>query len=52
MRWDSRSGTPGAKQHCNPAKQQEEAEVQADQYQNNNLKYESQRLPSSSLNRM
>ena len=24
-RWDSRSGTPCAKQHCNPAKQQEEA---------------------------
>ena len=24
-RWDSRLGTPGAKHHCNPAKQQEEA---------------------------
>ena len=24
-RWDSRLGTPCAKQHCNPAKQQEEA---------------------------
>ena len=26
-RWDSRSGTPGAKQHSYPAKQQEEAIV-------------------------
>ena len=24
-RWDSRSGTPGAKQHSNPAKQQRDA---------------------------
>ena len=26
-RWNSHSGTFGAKQHCNPAKQQEEAKV-------------------------
>ena len=26
-RWDSRSGTPSAKQHSNPAKQQEEEKV-------------------------
>ena len=34
-RWDSRSGTPSAKHHCNPAKQQEEAKSIS--IQNNNI---------------
>ena len=37
-RWDSRSGTPGAKQHCYSAKQQEEAKCLS--RQNNNLKHD------------
>ena len=37
-RWDSRSGTPDAKQHCYPAKLQEEEKFWADK--NNDLKHE------------
>ena len=37
-RWDSRSGTPCAKQHCYSAEQQEEAKVWADT--NNNLRHD------------